>query len=247
MLESTPRVPASAASSPTATDDGTRHVTLVTDDDALAARLRDELRPATTLECLAFAGIRVGIPRRTAGAGIVLVDLRTRPEQAVAAIDGFRNDAVHCIVLALCDPSHGAAPVQQALRHGADDFCHRGASGWELRLRMARLATRLTPAPDMARLVVGDLELDPQTRTAYRRGKRLRLPARQFELLRVLMRHPGEVLSQARLLDEMRLPGHERRSNVIEVHIHHLRRQVGSERLGTVRGCGYVLHLASPP
>lgn len=246
MLESTGSESADTASSPTAADVGTRHVTLVTDDDALAGRLQQELNPDITLACLALSAIGAGDPLQPAVAGTLLVDLLARPAHAVAAIDRFRHAAAaHRTVIALCDPAQGAAPARLALHHGADDFCQRDASGWELRLRIARLAALVPSVPDTVRLAVGDLELDPRTRTAYCRGQRLRLSARQFDLLRVLMRHPGEVLSQARLLDELSLPGLKRASNVIEVHIHHLRRQVGAERLSTVRGLGYVLHAAS--
>ena len=65
----------------------------------------------------------------------------------------------------------------------------------------------------------------------------------EFQLLEVLMRHPGEVLSRYRLLEGAWDMGYEHRSNVIDVYVRYLREKVdrpfGVETIETVRGAGY--------
>lgn len=223
---------------------GQTGATLVSDDPQLAERLIGALAPELGLTVVPLTASGDTGPLRLSGGEPALIDLHPRPERAAAAIAPLRVGMPDRVVLALCDAAQGLTAVRQALALGADDFCRRDAPAWELRLRLEMLATRRmsSAADELAPLVVGDLELDPRTRMARRRGQRLRLSGRQFELLRVLMQHPGEPLSQARLLAEMGLSVQERGSNVIEVHVYHLRRQIGGERLSTVRGIGYVLH-----
>ncbi|MCP5285476.1 MAG: response regulator transcription factor [Burkholderiaceae bacterium] len=221
-------------------------MTLVSDDRALADRLSLALAPPLQLAAVPLVGGHDAGPLRLVGTGPVLIDLCPRPDRSVAAIAQVKSGAAERTVLALCDASQGLAPVRQALAQGADDFALRDASAWEIQLRLEALQARPAPQSDLLPLVVGDLELDVRTRTVRRRGQRLQLSGRQFELLRVFMRHPGEPLSQTRLLEEMGLSAQERGSNVVEVHVYHLRRQIGSDRLSTVRGSGYVLHAAAP-
>lgn len=223
-------------------------VTLVSDDRALAERLAAELLVfELALGVIPLTGQAERGPWRLVGDDPLLVDLSPRPDpglaRALAAIERARLGGVQRLVVALGDPAD-AAPVQRALDAGADDFCLRSAPGWEVYMRLSRLMAQRAPSADDAVLAVGDLELDPRTRSVRRRGQRLALPSRQFELLRVLMRHPGEPLSQARLLAELGLSQNAlaRGSNLIEVHVHQLRRQIGDGRLSTVRGRGYVLH-----
>jgi two-component system OmpR family response regulator/two-component system response regulator QseB len=67
------------------------------------------------------------------------------------------------------------------------------------------------------------------------------LSTREFDLLHALMRNTGRVLSREQLEQQMYSWGHEVESNTIEVHIHHLRRKLGSELIQTVRGVGYMV------
>jgi two-component system OmpR family response regulator len=94
-------------------------------------------------------------------------------------------------------------------------------------------------------LEVGDLRLDPAERRAWRGEVELPLTAREFSLLEVFMRHPGEVLGRFELLEHVWDDSYENRSNVIEVYIGYLRdkldRPFGRQSLETVRGAGYRL------
>ncbi|MCP5283881.1 MAG: response regulator transcription factor [Burkholderiaceae bacterium] len=245
-LEAFPAEPASDAlrAAPGACHPIMNPATLASDDRALAERLAGDLLPCgITLTQVPLTGQADVGPLRLTGGEPVLVDLGRRADRALAAIERARLGSAQRVVLALYEPQD-VASAQQALDTGADDFCLRSAPGWEVHTRLTRLIAQRAPSADAAVLVVGDLELDTQSRSVRRRGQRLTLSSRQFELLRVLMRHAGEILSQARLMAELGIPqdGQPRASNLIEVHVYHLRRQIGDGRLSTVRGRGYVLH-----
>jgi len=94
--------------------------------------------------------------------------------------------------------------------------------------------------------VVGALQLDPIRREARLGGQPLELSQREFDLLQHLMERPGAVLSREQM--EERLYGwqEEVASNAIEVHLHHLRRKLGSDWIKNVRGVGYKLVDATP-
>jgi two-component system OmpR family response regulator/two-component system response regulator QseB len=67
------------------------------------------------------------------------------------------------------------------------------------------------------------------------------LSTREFDLLQALMLNAGRVLSREQLEQRLYSWGQEVDSNAIEVHVHHLRRKLGSGLIQTVRGVGYVL------
>jgi DNA-binding response OmpR family regulator len=113
---------------------------------------------------------------------------------------------------------------------GADDYLAKPFAGAELLARVRALRRRgAGEAAPVLRL--GDLELDPAAREVHRAGKAIRLTSKEFALLEVLARHPGQVFPQE--------------SNVVEVYIRSLRRKIdGGRRDGlieTVRGVGYRL------
>jgi len=130
------------------------------------------------------------------------------------------------------------------LDHGADDYLGKPFAIAELKARVRALARR--PASDATpTIVVNDLELDPRTLTVRRGDRSTRLSAREFALLELLARHPGQIFTQDHLVAALwpadAVPG----SNVVEVYIHSLRRKIGGGRrdgpIETIRGAGYRL------
>jgi two-component system OmpR family response regulator/two-component system response regulator QseB len=83
--------------------------------------------------------------------------------------------------------------------------------------------------------------LDPAARSVELAGVPVTLPIREFDLLHALMLNAGRVLSREQLQQHLYSWGQEVESNAVEVHIHHLRRKLGSGLIETVRGVGYVL------
>ena len=222
---------------------------LVSDDPLLAQRLLANLAPqGIHLQTTALTGGST-VPLRPGLARIVVVDLRFQAERGLLTLESLRHHASPgeaLALLALVPPGCSSSP-QRALQAGADDFCCHAEDTHEILARLRVIAQRLARAAAGSVLCVGPLALDPVARVVRCHGAILALSARQFDLLHVLMRHPGEVLSRARLEAELPAGSRERGSNVVEVHVHHLRRQIGAELLATVRGQGYVLCAAAQP
>jgi two-component system OmpR family response regulator len=95
---------------------------------------------------------------------------------------------------------------------------------------------------------VGDLRLDPATHQAWRGETELQLSTKEFRMLEVFMRRPGDVLSRLHLLEHCWDYGYENRSNVVDVYVRYLREKIdrpfGQTSIETVRGAGYRLRKA---
>ena len=127
---------------------------------------------------------------------------------------------------------------------GADDYLVKPFAFAELLARLRALARRgELERPSV--LEVGDLRLDPATRRVWRGSAEIELSAKEFALLEIFMRRPGEVLTRLHLLEHAWDFAYENRSNVIDVYVGHLRRKIdepfGRRSLETIRGAGYRL------
>ena len=87
----------------------------------------------------------------------------------------------------------------------------------------------------------GDLTLDTASHAVTKAGKAVDVSAREFALLAALLERPGAALSKAQLEERIYRWGDEVESNAVEVHIHNLRKKLGSDAIRTLRGVGYTL------
>ncbi len=134
--------------------------------------------------------------------------------------------------------------VIEGLDLGADDYVTKPFSLDELMARVrARIRQQESSAPGV--LSAGDITLDLRSRRVTRNGDEIRLTAREFELLAYLMRHPGQVLSRAQILNSVWGYEYDPGTNVLEVYIGYLRRKLLAAEHGdpieTIRSAGYRL------
>lgn len=123
---------------------------------------------------------------------------------------------------------------------GADDYLVKPIDLDELTARI-RALTRRSAGRAAPLLHHGDLALDPAARQVTRAGQPVELSSREFSLLQALLENAGRVLTRSQLEQSLYSWGDEPDSNALEVHIHHLRRKLGSELIRTLRGVGYSI------
>jgi two-component system, OmpR family, response regulator len=218
-------------------------VLVVEDEVKLAGLIRRGLREEGVLADVAITGEDALWMAEATVYDVVVLDLM------LPGIDGFetcrrlRGDGVRTPILMLT--ARDAVEDRIAgLDTGADDYLAKPFDFGELLARLRALARR-GPAEHGAVLRVGDLELDPAARSVRRGDTEIPLSTKEFQLLEVFMRRPGEVLSRFQLLEGAWDTEYEHRSNVIDVYVRYLREKVdrpfGVTTLETVRGAGYRL------
>ena len=168
----------------------------------------------------------LGLPKKS---GLeVLKHLRSRGNSLPVLILTARD--------AIADRVHG-------LDAGADDYLVKPFDLDELAARIRALLRRRSGRGE-SELLCGDLTLNPATHQVFLGTKEILLSAKEFAVLHALVDRPGAVLSRVQLEQHLYGWNEEIESNAVEVHIHNLRKKLGSELIRNVRGVGYVVEKA---
>lgn len=123
---------------------------------------------------------------------------------------------------------------------GADDYLVKPFDLGELTARLRAIARRRSGRATPT-IRYGDLLFDPASRTVTVDGENLVLSAKAIAILEALLERPGIPLSRERLEQILYGWGEGVESNAVEVHIHHLRKKLGKDRIRTIRGLGYMM------
>jgi DNA-binding response OmpR family regulator len=156
--------------------------------------------------------------------------------QVAEAIRGNKDTGV--IILSAKDEVQDRI---KGLDVGADDYLVKPFDFGELLARIRAVMRRRNPTAEPV-LRVQDVTLDETTREVRRDGRLIELSAREFDLLRLLMMHPNQVLPRERILDQVWGYNFFGDANNVEVYIRYLRQKLNDEPhqlIQTVRGVGY--------
>ncbi|HEY1539577.1 MAG TPA: response regulator transcription factor [Solirubrobacteraceae bacterium] len=219
-------------------------VVLLVDDDAAIRRA-----VAAGLELEGFRVVCASGGRAALAANdsvrpsVILLDLAMPDLDGLEVLRTLRagGDDVPVCVLSARDEVDDRV---RGLQAGADDYVVKPFAIEEVTARLHALLRRRPALPDAA-LAVGDLEIDPRSHVALRGGRDLGLTRREFDLLHLFLRNPGEVIERARLHEEVWGYTFDPGTNIADVFVGYLRRKLeaGGERrvLQTVRGVGFIL------
>jgi two-component system response regulator CpxR len=154
-------------------------------------------------------------------------------------------------VILLADPSQKEFRVA-GIELGADDFLVKPCNPCELRARVGAILRRTKNyLKTRGRIVLGDVELDSASRIVRRNGETLHLTTAEFNLLEILLRAAGQIVSREQLA--LSVLGHELGAydRSVDMLISRLRKKLGHryngiERIITIRGIGFVYAIPNP-
>jgi DNA-binding response OmpR family regulator len=213
-------------------------ILIVEDEERIASFIDMGLRAAGFETELAATGRAALSAVRTQAPDLILLDLGLPDSDGMQVLRRLRDDGDHTPVVILTARSD-VIDVVAGFDAGAQDFLPKPFAFEELLVRVrARVGEQQRTLPS-TRLVSGGVELDLTGRRVSVAGRAVELSSREFALLEMFIRHPGQVLTRVQLLETVWGLDFDPGSNVVDVYVGYVRRKVGAERIDTVRGMGY--------
>jgi DNA-binding response OmpR family regulator len=212
---------------------------LVEDDQSLAAGLCKALRSEGFVTNHVTAGKAALHAAAVDPPDIIVLDLGLPDMDGLDVLRNIRGSGSKIPVLILTARSSIDARVS-GLDSGADDYLPKPFEIPELIARLRVIERRLSSTLD-SKIVVGDVTLDTIARQVYLKGEPIDFPRREYTVLKSLVENCGKIQTREQLETRLYAWGEEVSSNAIEVHVHHLRKKLGSDFIKTVRGVGYTV------
>jgi DNA-binding response OmpR family regulator len=225
---------------------------LLIDDDAKLARLLTEYLGGQGISITHAADGPRGLLACAKGSfDVVLLDLMLPGMDGLSVCQKLRQQGRQVPIVMLTARGEETDRIV-GLEMGADDYLPKPFNPRELLARIRAVLRRARPdlqggaGAEEAPLRVQGLVLDPRSRQVTLRGAEVRLTTYEFELLRLLMRDAGRVLTRERLLDRLKGEEFESFDRSIDVHVSRLRQKLEQNPkdprlIRTVRGVGYLL------
>jgi two-component system, OmpR family, copper resistance phosphate regulon response regulator CusR len=218
-------------------------ILIVEDESKTAAYLRRGLQENGFVADIADRGDDGAHLAETGSYELIILDVMLPGRDGWSIVAELRSRQITTPVLFLT-ARDGVHDRVKGLELGADDYLVKPFAFSELLARV-RSILRRGPARQLSVLKSADIELDLARHRATRAGRALELTPKEFQLLALLMRHAGEVLSRTLIAEQVWDINFDSDSNVVEVHMRRLRGKVDDpfdrKLIHTVRGVGYVL------
>ena len=214
-------------------------ILLIEDDDIIG----DGIKYGLTKHGFSVDWFTDGIEGRDALAAAdydaVVLDLSLPGADGLDILRVWRNSGRDTPVLILTARGQTEQRVE-GLNLGADDYLGKPFSLDELLARLRALIRRRhgRSAPMLAH---GTVRFNPETRVLTRDGELVALSQKETSLVEIFLLNKNVVLSKAMLEEKLYAWGEEISSNAIEVHVHNIRKKLGTAFIKTIKGVGYML------
>jgi DNA-binding response OmpR family regulator len=217
---------------------------LIDDDAKLAELLASYLLPHDVVLAHAPDGPRGLAAVAAGGVDIVILDVMMPGLDGLDVLRRLRQRAAVPVVMLTARGDETDRVV--GLELGADDYLAKPVYPRELLARIRAVLRRTAPRAADRRIVVGDLEIDPERRAAHIGERDLGLTGLEFDLLLALAERAGRVVPRDALWEAAGRGDTVVSERTVDVHVSHLRAKLGDEgrdprRLKTIRGAGYML------
>ncbi|KAB8162862.1 response regulator [Streptomyces sp. 3MP-14] len=217
-------------------------ILIAEDEERIASFVRKGLRANGFATTVATDGDEALEQVLGGGFDLLLLDIGLPGRDGFTVLRQMREARVNVPVIVLT-ARDSVRDTVAGLEGGADDWMTKPFRFEELLARVRLRMRTASGAPEATILRGGELSLDLRTRRARRGETLVDLTAREFTLLELFLRHPGQVLSREQILSQVWGYDFDPGSNIVDVYVRALRRKLGSGCVETLRGMGYRLPL----
>jgi len=218
-----------------------KKIALIEDDNDIAFTIRLNLEREGYTVSHYMSGQEGLFAVQRGGADFVILDLNLPDLDGLTICRELRRDPQTQGIPILILTARGSERDRiTGLELGADDYLVKPFSVRELVARVAAVWRRArVAADDPTQYDDGEIKIDEKAFRVYRFGKEIKLAKKEFELLWLLVRNRGSVVSRDRILSEVWRMSDEIETRTVDAHIRNLRKKIGPERISTIVGFGY--------
>ncbi|CAL9545874.1 Transcriptional activator protein CopR [Streptomyces sp. enrichment culture] len=215
-------------------------ILIVEDEERIASFVEKGLRAGGFTTTVVGDGDAAYEYALTGGFDLIVLDIGLPGRDGFTVLRELREARVTTPVIVLT-ARDSVRDTVAGLEGGADDWMTKPFRFEELLARVRLRLRTAARAPEVTVLRCGELSLDLRTRRARAGERTVDLTAREFVLLELFLRHPGQVLSREQILSHVWGYDFDPGSNIVDVYVRALRKKLGARQVETVRGMGYRL------
>ncbi len=221
--------------------DGTAKILIVEDDATIARLVELELEHAGFIVMKVADGVSALAAAQEYAPDLILLDLMLPGMDGLEVTRSLRFQGATVPILMLTARSE-TQDVVTGFDAGADDYLRKPFEIPELLSRVRALLKRSEHDRPSTQYKVGNIEIDPASRSVTVAGEPITVTAKEYDLLEFFVANAGRVISRDEILEKVWGGQHTTDSNVIEVFVCHLRNKIGdrdNQIIRTIRGVGY--------